>query len=110
MATAAKHVNPEQRGLAFSLTIQDKFETFHGSNPWVFDEIVREARDLRDMGFSNYGIKAIFEVIRWRRARTTRSADGWKLNNILTSRYARAIEAECPDLHGFFRTRELKAS
>ena len=35
--------------------------------------------------------------------------DGFKLNNNFTSRYARLIEREHPELRGFFRKRRLRA-
>jgi len=39
----------------------------------------------------------------------TQDPDGWKLNNNYTSRYARLVMDECPDLDGFFNTRELQS-
>lgn len=101
----------EQRGLAFSKTIQDKFEEFHEANPWVMDELVAKARELQLLGIERYGIKALFEVLRWEHAkkRVSRNTE-FALNNVFTSRYARLIEAEHEDLRGFFSTRELKAA
>lgn len=100
----------EQRGLPFGKTIQDKFEEFHRDNPWVLDELVAKARELRELGVERYGIKALFEVLRWEHTKSVDRNTEWALNNVYTSRYARLIEAEYEDLRGFFSTRELKAA
>ena len=52
----------------------------------------------------------LFEVIRWQWSRETTASDGFRLNNSLTSRFARLIMEQEPDLEGFFDVRELKAA
>jgi len=89
-------------------TIQEKFEAFHAANPHVFDAIVGLAFEARSMGVQSYGMKGIFEELRWRYAMQTRG-DVFKLNNIFTSRYARLVMDTVPELDGFFEVRELKA-
>jgi len=46
-------------------------------------------------------------VLRWERAMKTTDQTEWKLNNNYTSRYARLIMEQEPDLEGFFVTRGL---
>lgn len=91
-------------------TIGDAFEAFHTANPWVYDALVTLARDLRARGHERVGMKMLFEVLRWNWMLTTSSPDGFKLNNNMTSRYARLIMDNEPDLAGVFELRELKAA
>jgi len=90
-------------------TIQERFEEYHHENPRVFELVVRFARQARDAGHATYGIKSIWERVRWHMSIETQDPDGWKLNNNYTSRYARLVMDECPDLDGFFNTRELQS-
>lgn len=46
-------------------TIQEKFEAFHAANPHVFDAIVRAAFEAKNHGVQSYGMKGIFEKLRW---------------------------------------------
>jgi hypothetical protein len=48
------------------------------------------------------------EVVRFHRALETTDPD-FKLNNNYSSRYARILMDEEPELAGFFQTRELKS-
>ena len=91
-------------------TIEQRFQDFHSRNPWVYAALVRLARDLRRNGQQRCGIKMLFEVIRWQWSRETTASDGFRLNNSLTSRFARLIMEQEPDLEGFFDVRELKAA
>jgi hypothetical protein len=63
---------------------------------------------LKRKGWNHYGIKAIVEVVRFHRALETTDPD-FKLNNNYSSRYARILMDEEPELAGFFQTRELKS-
>jgi hypothetical protein len=66
------------------------------------------ARRARRRGVRRWGIKALFEVLRWNRLMQT-SADDWKLNNNFTAYYARSIMAAVPELQGFFEIRGTRA-
>jgi hypothetical protein len=57
---------------------------------------------------ARYGIKALFEVLRYEYSVQTQG-DEFKLNNSYTSRYARMLMRQHADLDGFFETRELRA-
>ena len=83
-----------------------QFLTFHEANPHVYRELVRLARELRDAGHRHYSIKGLYEVLRHRWSLRTRG-EVVKLNNNYTSRYARLIMAQEPDLKRFFSTREM---
>jgi hypothetical protein len=59
-----------------------------------------------DKGFTNYGAKGIFEIMRWL---TGVKAQGlYKVNNNYTAFYARKFENEFPQYKGFFRKRTSK--
>jgi hypothetical protein len=91
-------------------TIQERFETFHAAHPEVYLFFKRFASEMRAAGRQRYGAKSIMERIRWHIALTTKDAQGFKLNNVFTSRYVRLLLAEEPAFLGFFETRKLKAS
>lgn len=82
------------------------FWTFHKKNPQVYRKIVELSQEAYDAGRSKIGMKMLFEVIRWQRLVHTRS-DDFALNNNYTSRYARILEAEYPELAKLFDTRRM---
>lgn len=91
------------------LTIQAKFEEFDRLNPWVYAKLVAMARELRAKGIKQFGIKMLFEVLRWQYIKaTTDPSSGYHLNNVYTSRYARKIMATEQDLKTAFETRILQ--
>ena len=90
-------------------TIDERFRAFHAANPHVFDLLVILARRMRARG-GRVGIKACWERLRWE-YRERVEGDQWaRLNNSLTSRYARLITERCPDLVDVIETRELRAA
>lgn len=89
-------------------TIQERFERFHDANPWVYDALVLLARELKRRGRSRFGIKLLFERIRYESMLQTHG-DEFKLNNNYHSRYARLIAEQEEDLADVFQLRELKA-
>jgi len=88
--------------------LEAKFQEFHAENPQVYTALRDRALQLRRKGWNHYGIKAIVEVVRFHRALETTDPD-FKLNNNYSSRYARILMDEEPELAGFFQTRELKS-
>jgi hypothetical protein len=92
-------------------TIDARFREFHAANPDVFTTLVALAREARAKGFKRYGVKSLFEVVRWHRAlKDGPREDSFKLNNVFTSRYARLLMDTYPDeFAGFFELRELRA-
>jgi hypothetical protein len=85
--------------------ITRKFREFHEANPEVYAKLVDLAVQLKHRGRKSYGMKSLFEVMRWHRAMTTTGSE-FKLNNNYTALYARLIMHNEPRLEGFFRTRE----
>lgn len=91
-------------------SIEQRFEAFHDANPWVYDELVRMAREAHRAGRERIGIAMLFEVLRWRwTLHTTDPSSKFKLNNSYRSRYARRIMGVEHDLAEIFDTRELKS-
>lgn len=89
-------------------TIQERFESFHTTNPGVYQALVALVMEMRQRGVRRYGMKGLFEILRWRYAMRTQG-DEYKLNNIFTSRYTRKMVEEYAELRDFFELRELKA-
>ena len=57
-------------------------------------------------GFAWYGLKALWEVLRWHFA--FEKTEEFKCANAYTSRYARFLMWKHPNLAGFFHTAELR--
>jgi hypothetical protein len=92
-------------------TIDVRFAQFHAQNPEVYETLVELAREARRAGKTKIGIKALWERARWSLwLNVTRDGDEPKLNNSLTSRYARLIMSQEPDLAGMFEVRHLRAA
>lgn len=90
--------------------IEATFLAFHRANPWVYDALVRLARDLKKRGRHRQGIGMLFEVLRWQWFRTTIDpSSDFRLNNNYRSRYARLIMEREADLDDVFETRVLTA-
>ena len=88
--------------------IVERFWKFHDENPHVYKMLVREGLKLRAIGHKNYGIGALFEVLRWHRALETTDISGLKLSNDYRAMYARLIDRQVPELEGFFRMKKVK--
>lgn len=101
---------PAQLNLLRS-SIQEDFERFHADNPHIYELLVSYALKALEAGWSNYGVKSLFERVRWHVHVDTRDDTGFKLNNNYTSRYARMLmqDPRLQNAPGFFRIRELKA-
>lgn len=91
-------------------TIERRFQRWLTDNPTVYDEAVSIARQMKAAGHEHLGMKFIFEVIRYQRMLKTTDPEGYKLNNIYTSRLARLVMEREPDLADFFATRELRSA
>lgn len=81
------------------------FLEFHRQNPHVYERLLELSLDLAKRGHEHYGMKGLFEVLRWEEAMATKGSQ-FKLNNNYTAFYARMIMKRAPRLRGFFRTRE----
>lgn len=89
-------------------TIQERFEAFHRENPHVYAALRSLALQMLSNGVRQYGIKGLFEILRWQFALQT-NGEPFKLGNSYTSRYARLLVKNTPELEGFFEFRELRS-
>lgn len=89
-------------------SIQDRFESFHRANPQVYAALRSLAFQMIGNGVRQYGIKGLFEILRWQFALQT-NGEPFRLSNDFTSRYARLLVKNNPELDGFFTLRELRA-
>jgi hypothetical protein len=106
-------MNPEHERFpllipCFDDTIQVRFQVYHEAHPEVYEYLLQLAQDMQSRGFRHYGMKALFEKVRWH-FQVEKGLEDFKLNNNYHSRYARLMMAREPDLEGFFELRELKA-
>jgi ribonuclease HI len=90
--------------------IQRKFQQFHDQNPHVYRDLVRLAREAKKMNRKRIGIEMLYGHLRWDHMMTTEDPESnYKLNDHYTSRYARKIMKENPDLNEIFQVRGLKS-
>jgi len=109
---AARSEEPEDAGPLFSLPPESRldreFQEFSFNHPEVETELVKLARKAKAKGRASFGMKALWEVMRWTFwMESTDDVEPFKLNNNYPSRYARKIMRDYPDLRGFFQTRRL---
>lgn len=92
----------------FSITNQEKFDTFHRHNPRVYETLVRLCREWRAAHPTRRcSIELLWNRVRWEMWMVTdNNVDAYKLNNNHKPFYARLIMAREPDLDGIFETRE----
>ena len=90
-----------------------KFLEFHQRNPQIYVELVRLARHaitLPGYGRRRIGIRMLWEIMRWNfTIEVDQAGDDYKLNDHLTSRYARMIDEKESDLKDIFELRELRS-
>lgn len=93
------------------LTLQQRFEEWLTTTDGylTYRMVVHRAYNLRRQGWTHYSMKALWEAIRLERDLATGPGQAFKLNNDYTSRMARRVMADYPDLAGFFELRETKA-
>ena len=83
------------------------FLEFHTKNPHVYEQLENLALQLRRSGVTRWGMKALWEVLRYELVlRTSSSARSFRLNNNYPAYYARMLMDSHPELNGFFETRE----
>jgi hypothetical protein len=89
------------------LSHYDEFLVFHEANPHVYEALKQIAHQVKAAGKPRYGMKALFERLRWISTFET-EGDPYKLNNNYTAFYARML-MEDPDFKGFFAVRNAEA-
>ena len=85
--------------------IIEKFNRFHQRNPHVYHLIVDISKRMKRSGVHKFGMKGVFEYLRWQYTMQTQG-ERYKLNNIFTSIYARLVMETETELKGFFETRK----
>lgn len=108
MALAEQPANHTMTGTFTEGVREAAFWKFHDNNPDVYDRLVTLARRWRERrGDEHLGMKMLFELVRWHVAMDPDQPGEFRLNNNLTSYYARLIMRREPDLAGVFHTRTL---
>jgi len=79
------------------------FLEYHKTNPHLYAAFKNIALRAIRLGFTNYGAKGIFEIIRWERAE--RGDGEFKINNNFAPLFTRLFENEFPQHKNFFRKR-----
>ena len=92
--------------LLMTNTQQDAFKSFHKHNPHVYDQLKTLALRLKSVGVKSYGIKALFEILRFNALLSV--DNNFQLNNNYAPLYARLLMKQEPDLAGFFKLRALQ--
>lgn len=85
--------------------LQEEFNAYHQRNPRIYEKLKTLALRLKRVGASSYGMKALFEILRFNAL--LQSDKKFKLSNSFTPYYARLLMKQEPQLAGFFHTREL---
>lgn len=98
------HYPIEEPDYADCATIEERFAAFHGRNPQVYRALRDMALEAKRRGNRQYGMKGLFEVLRWQHAMQTHG-DPFKLNNNYTALYARLLMDNEPELADFFELR-----
>jgi hypothetical protein len=104
---------PEVRAakVARTGTREERFYKFHEENPHVYVELVRRATALVSRGLPNFGVRLLWESMRFDfMISTTKGRDDFKLNDHAAPFYARLIMIREPHLADVFELREAEVS
>jgi hypothetical protein len=88
-------------------SITERFEAFHAANPHVLEEMLRLARQHVAEGATRIGAKQLWEELRL--SLRVNKLGEYRLDNSLTSLYARAIVEADPTLAPMFELRTRRA-
>lgn len=83
----------------------EKAEQFHADNPQVMERLRGMALRMRATGKKKYGIKVLYNALRWARDLETTDDTPFKLNDAYHAWYARKLMETEPQLEGFFDLR-----
>ncbi len=89
-------------------TIQERFESFHSQNGWVYRAFESLAEAWIAKGHRRIGMKMLGEVVRWQYGQTV--GDHFKINNSYLSRYSRLLLEDHPEWAEHVETRTLRAA
>jgi|TARA_R110000824_G_scaffold95418_2_gene229455 hypothetical protein len=82
------------------------FRKFHHTNPHVYQALRKLCLEVRRAGVSRFGIRTVWERLRWYAEFETTLDQEWKLNNNYTKFYARLLMQDEPELADLFEVRE----
>lgn len=85
-------------------TLEQRFEAFRKAHPEILSLLKAKALELKARGFKRYGIKALWEAMRYDLS-VQAGEQPYKLDNSFTAPYARLLMQVEPRLQGFFETR-----
>lgn len=91
-------------------TIDQMFAEFDEANPALYARFRQIALSLIHKGKTRYSSKTIVCVMRYEHDLETAGDAEFKINDVVTSRYARKFIAEFPEHGEFFELRELRAA
>lgn len=89
-------------------SIDEAFKIFHEQNPKVYEIFKQQTLKAITLGRKKISSKQLLGYIRWRVFMSTKSNDGFKINDAFTSRYSRLFVKEFPQHHDIFNYRELR--
>ena len=84
-------------------TLDKRFESYHRRNPHIYEQLKIMSLRLKNVGVEKYGMKALFEILRFNALLTV--DHNFRLSNNFTALYARLLMEQEPELEGFFRIR-----
>ena len=87
---------------------ESDFNIYHRRNPSVYSKLLELSLRLKRVGASKYGMKALFEILRFNAL--LQSDKKFELNNNLAPYYARLLMKNEPLLDDFFRIRTLTST
>ena len=83
------------------------FQEYNEQHPAVYPKFIEIALETKRKGFKRYSSKAIIEVVRYFTS-VTENGTKFKINNNITSLFARQAQKDYPELNGFFELRRSK--
>jgi hypothetical protein len=98
----------DTEGIPSLPTIRERFEEFHRRNPEVYREIRRRCDELIRAGVRRFGMRLVWERMRWDHAVQTQG-EPWKLNDHYIAHYARLAIRDLPELGKVLELRALRS-
>ena len=94
--------------VALMTALQEEFNAYHKRSPQIYQKLKTLALRLKRVGASTYGMKALFEILRYNAL--LQSDQKFKLCNNHAPYYARLLMKQEPQLAGFFYVRALTST
>lgn len=88
-------------------TLQARFEVWLADNAHIYWAFREAALNLKRRGRTRIGMKHLAEELRWNSGLYSIGTE-FKIDNNFTSRIARKLLEDCPELEGFLELRKLQ--